>query len=198
MSAGKGPKPAAHAAVVYFARASQSGLIKIGCTTNLRGRMSALRSRTHGTFEFLGALQGDRTVERGMHMKFAPHNFQSEWFRDVPEIREFVASLPKLDPLPKSGNRGPLALEWAFQGTLDNYGHNALRHAQMAANELTWCVPGLKSQRWPEEFVERARRLAGDVAEFYAALGAYRASLPKRPAKPRGRPRKPTTVRRAA
>jgi hypothetical protein len=39
----------------------------------------------------LALLEGSRQLERELHRRFAVYRLRGEWFRDVPEIRDFFA-----------------------------------------------------------------------------------------------------------
>lgn len=78
------PKPAPPVQVslskIYFARRECDGLIKIGTTSQLGRRLSALR-RDHGTLTLLATQEGGFTKERALHERFAKLRVEGEWFR---------------------------------------------------------------------------------------------------------------------
>jgi hypothetical protein len=65
---------------------SFGSLIKIGFTTNLPQRLADL---PHD--ELLGTMPGTLGQERKLHKSFDEHRHKLEWYRDVPEIRAFIA-----------------------------------------------------------------------------------------------------------
>jgi hypothetical protein len=78
--------------------------IKIGYTGHLWERLGAYPPNA----QLLGAELGGRTVERRRHDQFHVYlSYGREWFRDVPEIRDHIASLsvPDIVSSIKSGDR---------------------------------------------------------------------------------------------
>lgn len=89
-----------HDSVVYFI--ANGGRIKIGYTTNLKSRVSALSLRTDSV---LLALSGGPDLERALHARFAEHRSgDTEWFELSPEIFHFAsarnAAISGVTPLP--------------------------------------------------------------------------------------------------
>ena len=76
-----------HDSVVYFV--ANGGRVKIGYTTNLKSRISALALRTDSV---LLALPGGAELERALHTRFAEHrNGDTEWFEMSPEIFHYAS-----------------------------------------------------------------------------------------------------------
>lgn len=73
-----------HGDLVYYMRLGNR--IKIGTTTNLRGRLSSLQPE-----ELLGTEAGDASLERERHRMFAHLRVCGEWFRDDPSLRAHIA-----------------------------------------------------------------------------------------------------------
>nr|WP_239085916.1 GIY-YIG nuclease family protein [Streptomyces parvus] len=91
-----------HDSVVYFI--ANGGRVKIGCTTNLKSRVSALSLRTDSV---LLALPGGFELERALHARFTQHrNGDTEWFELSPEIFRYVsarnAAILGIVPLPSA------------------------------------------------------------------------------------------------
>jgi hypothetical protein len=78
--------------VVYFVRGVRSGLIKIGFTTNLKNRLSGLRTGA-GEIELLATIPGDRLIERAMHHRFSALRQFGEWFSPEVEIMEYISAV---------------------------------------------------------------------------------------------------------
>jgi len=68
------------------------GFAKIGFTTALRRRISALQLCNPKPLRFLVALCGDRRLERSLHQRFAEHHTSGEWFRLSGTLAEFLRS----------------------------------------------------------------------------------------------------------
>jgi hypothetical protein len=69
--------------VIYFARFGDK--VKIGFTTNLRGRLDAI---PHD--EILGTAPGMLADEKRCHAAFAHLREQGEWFRAEPDLLAFI------------------------------------------------------------------------------------------------------------
>ncbi|MFE2639500.1 GIY-YIG nuclease family protein [Streptomyces scopuliridis] len=84
-----------HKPVVYFAQLGD--YVKIGTTTNLKRRMSALALQVEWV---VLVMPGGKEVEAEFHAKFAPqrHSPNREWFRLAGELRHFL--LPSLAARP--------------------------------------------------------------------------------------------------
>jgi Meiotically Up-regulated Gene 113 (MUG113) protein len=88
---------------VYFIQA-ESGPIKIGFTTDVRGRMAALQTATAEELTLVGIMVGEQQDEAALHARFAPSRIRGEWFRPDPEILSFVSGLPELLEVPVLGS----------------------------------------------------------------------------------------------
>lgn len=73
---------------VYFV--AVRGYIKIGWTTDWRGRISNLQVSNPEPIEVLLILGRPQVFERTMHRKFAEHRATGEWFKDHPDIRAYI------------------------------------------------------------------------------------------------------------
>ncbi len=73
--------------MVYFAEFN--GLIKIGCSRNLRRRMASLGAR------LLAAIPGDFAKEKEIHREYAYARSHGEWFLRDPSLMNFIASIEK-------------------------------------------------------------------------------------------------------
>ena len=79
--------------LVYFVQPEIGGLIKIGTTTRLGGRMKEMEA-VQGPLQVLGVLEGGSGLERLLHAHFAlwRDRPEAEMFRDCAEIRSYIAS----------------------------------------------------------------------------------------------------------
>lgn len=76
---------------VYFVEAEGMGLIKIGMSVCPWHRMRAIAVQTGRTLKMLGCTPQRTLVnERSLHLRFKRQRASGEWFRDCPEIREFI------------------------------------------------------------------------------------------------------------
>jgi hypothetical protein len=81
-------RPAVHPELVYFIR--NGNRIKIGWTTNLKSRLSALSLAADAVAL---TVPGGPDTEKAMHRKFASARVgRTEWFDAVPELEAFIAA----------------------------------------------------------------------------------------------------------
>lgn len=97
---------------VYFLRNPQNGLIKIGTTVNLYSRWSYLQKEQGTELELLGVLDGSLPEEQALHQRFASsrvkrgaRGWRLEWFRDTPELREYIRQNTHLDTPHRPGRK---------------------------------------------------------------------------------------------
>ena len=77
--------------LVYFIQSSgRQQLIKIGHTTNLPQRLSALRTIHVEPLEVLFTFPGKKNVERELHKQFVSACITGEWFRPTPELLAYI------------------------------------------------------------------------------------------------------------
>lgn len=76
---------------VYFVHARRVGLIKIGWT---RGepliRLASLGHVSPVRLKLIGAIEGDRLVERSLHQKFKAAHHHGEWLAESDELMEYL------------------------------------------------------------------------------------------------------------
>lgn len=68
------------------------GLVKIGTTTDLPGRMHSLAT-SHGPLEIVRVLNGDAKLERRLHHQFRHRHQFGEWFRIDAEMHDELARI---------------------------------------------------------------------------------------------------------
>lgn len=83
------PQPSSHVYAMRF-----GDLVKIGFTTNLPARMTAI---PHD--ELVGLAEGGRVEEKRVHAVLAKHRHNGEWFRYNDEVSTWIAEHM---PLPRS------------------------------------------------------------------------------------------------
>ena len=74
--------------LVYFI--NKRGLIKIGFTTDLRGRVRGLGCRLE---DVVGTMPGTMQDEKILHARFRHLCVGGEWFRIAPELVAFIGAL---------------------------------------------------------------------------------------------------------
>lgn len=82
---------------VYFI-GDGAGHVKIGFTTNVGARLVELQTGNAFPLRVLATFQGSCEIEHALHARFAEHRVRNEWFRLVPEIVDFIESIPNPKP----------------------------------------------------------------------------------------------------
>jgi hypothetical protein len=82
---------------LYFLKASPSGFIKIGRSSNFDKRLSEIRrATTDADVSVLAVFHGadDFVIEREreLHFSLTAYRYKGEWYLDTPEVREALAS----------------------------------------------------------------------------------------------------------
>lgn len=75
--------------VVYFIRCGNAGPIKVGTTSDLKARITALDVGPERLC-IIGTIPGGRALEKTIHAALRPYRKRSEWFRPVPEVLSFI------------------------------------------------------------------------------------------------------------
>jgi hypothetical protein len=83
------------ATFIYFVEVQ--GNIKIGLAANWKRRINALQTASPFPVKRLLILSAYVGFERSLHDKFSAFRVRGEWFKDCPEIREFIASAAQSD-----------------------------------------------------------------------------------------------------
>ncbi|OMB79275.1 hypothetical protein A5743_14320 [Mycolicibacterium conceptionense] len=78
---------------VYFIT-DGSGHVKIGSARDVRVRLEELQIGNPAELTVLADQPGGLPRERELHRRFAEHRVRGEWFRLLPEIVEYIASIP--------------------------------------------------------------------------------------------------------
>lgn len=72
--------------LVYFVQCRETGVIKIGTSTDVSRRVAVLASQSNRDLQLLGTRSGGRAEERRLHRKFSKLRLRGEWFRETPEL----------------------------------------------------------------------------------------------------------------
>jgi hypothetical protein len=79
--------------VVYVARRSTDGAVKIGFTSDIERRVRELRKENRTAVDLIALLPGAKPDELRLHARFAEKRLDGEWF--AAEADEVVAELRK-------------------------------------------------------------------------------------------------------
>lgn len=86
------PTTSRRAQSVYFI-SDEHGNVKIGYATSVQARFGELQVANASELTILLEIPGGRKVEAELHTKFAEHRVRGEWFKLVPEILDYIASV---------------------------------------------------------------------------------------------------------
>lgn len=73
---------------VYFAECG--GKIKVGIASNVKTRLSQLRTGAAQPVTLIASVAGDSDLERALHKRLKRHHIDGEWFKDCPEVRAII------------------------------------------------------------------------------------------------------------
>lgn len=76
---------------VYFLRCDSSGLIKIGVSTNVAHRVSAIQSGSPTQMTLLATEEGGQEREKQLHDTYAEHRVRGEWYRPTDELLDYIS-----------------------------------------------------------------------------------------------------------
>ena len=89
------------AALIYFIRCEcPTGFIKIGFAEDPQRRLLGLRTSCPYPLSLIAQLPGSIEEEHAIQKRFAAANVGGEWFRPVPELLEFMATIAPCPPVP--------------------------------------------------------------------------------------------------
>lgn len=118
---------------VYFARGTESGLIKVGASCHVPNRLQGIANRLE-PMELLGAIRALPALEHELHAFFVDFQEVSkerrgEWYRDNPDVRRVIDAIPMSQRgsvrFERLGDRRPLKypvtneLFWPTKGFID-------------------------------------------------------------------------------
>lgn len=78
--------------MIYFIRRERDNAIKIGCTSKLDRRITALKSQ-HGEITLLGWCPGDYGTEQDLHLRFSHLNIEGEFFSPGSGLLHYINTM---------------------------------------------------------------------------------------------------------
>lgn len=82
---------------IYFIQGECGGPIKIGYTTDIKGRLNSLQTGYPDTLVLLGAFAGNTTDEHNLHEEYNSYRMRGEWFKPAEPILEKIRSLKPIE-----------------------------------------------------------------------------------------------------
>ena len=82
---------------VYVVQAGEGSPVKIGTTNRLLNRMATLQRDSAAPLRIVRLFEGGFRDEKELHLRFAQHRLQGEWFAPADEIISGEVHLPTLD-----------------------------------------------------------------------------------------------------
>lgn len=83
--------------VVYFLEAEGTNRMKIGYTSDHRGRISSLRNMSAVPLDLVRFLWGGFDLEQAIHAAFSDCRKYGEWFEITPGLRHFIEATSALE-----------------------------------------------------------------------------------------------------
>lgn len=83
---------------IYFARGATSGLVKIGASGMVSGRMQSIASQWLEPVDLLGTVRGLPSLEHDLHRRFSALREPKrglEWFHDDGSISAIIDAIPE-------------------------------------------------------------------------------------------------------
>lgn len=118
--------------MIYFAYCGSLDRLKIGTTTELKKRLSALQTGCPEPLELIGTIPGGRVEEAALHREFQHLRLKGEWFRGDEQMMERIRFLvakhrgPKLLVAALALKDDPLPL--AYSRDLDFFADQGVNH----------------------------------------------------------------------
>jgi hypothetical protein len=90
--------------MIYLVLAAELGRVKIGHAADPYRRLQFLQTGCPTKLELIGVTDGDNSVERALHQRFADDHVHGEWFKFSAAIEAYAGTLAK----PIKCGRAPL------------------------------------------------------------------------------------------
>lgn len=82
---------------VYFFQGAETGLIKIGYSTDPERRLRDLTTMSPDQITVLATFRGAVSDERKLHKRFKKHRAHGEWFKPAKPILDYIDTLSEED-----------------------------------------------------------------------------------------------------
>ena len=103
-------RPGIRGGMIYFIQSTGDGLVKIGMTRDLAGRLRTLQTGHPHHLQIIGFMPGGRLEERHLHELLAEHRVRGEWFRPAREVLEVAWYGGEIPPHPTPAASEPIVL----------------------------------------------------------------------------------------
>jgi hypothetical protein len=130
---------------VYYVRAPDLGLVKIGFAEKPKARFSKIQSDSPTRLVLAAVEAGNEVIEQARHVQFAEYRQRGEWFRHEGRLAEHISALGPILPREKSLNAKIVALgiSKAHASQIVNGKHSPSLSLAVAI----WRATGWKCQR---------------------------------------------------
>lgn len=91
--------------MIYFIQSRDAGPIKIGYTTDIKRRLSALQLAHPEKIKVLACTDGTRETEAELHKKFSSARIRGEWFKCTDDLIRHITALPRFASDSKKSRR---------------------------------------------------------------------------------------------
>ena len=78
---------------IYFIQQGDDGPIKVGYSTNPEKRLKTLSTASPHSLHLLKVVEGDETLEKRIHTRFAEIRLGGEWLQATQDLLDFIESL---------------------------------------------------------------------------------------------------------
>lgn len=96
--------------MIYFVRCQSTGRVKIGFSDQPWLRFVKIQADCPTELAVAAIIEGDLNVEADLHAAYAKYNVRGEWFAEVGDLRDFIASLTPAEREGRQAAPPPLQL----------------------------------------------------------------------------------------
>lgn len=156
--------------MIYFVRCQSTGRVKIGFSEKPWLRFVKIQADCPTELVMAAIIDGDMGDEGALHAAYAQYNVRGEWFAEVGELRDFIASLT---PAEREGRQAALPSLQLPEETLVAEVETAAMSAGVAMRDVlarAGVAPSTywrwrKEGRWPStSTLARLRAAVADLA----------------------------------
>lgn len=91
--------------MIYFVENPETGLVKIGTSSDVAVRFLTISREQNVTLVLLGVMDGSFEIEHHLHQYFSSSHIRGEWFQKTPELIAYIHENTRVE-LPPSEMTG--------------------------------------------------------------------------------------------